>query len=77
MFFFSGGTGRTGAIILADQCLRRLINENKIDVFSTLKRMRQERVNMVDKVVSEYCLVLRAKFFMFIILFLGAVHHSA
>lgn len=48
----SGGTGRTGTIILVDQCLRKLTLDNRVDVFKTMESMRRERVNAVENFAS-------------------------
>jgi protein tyrosine phosphatase len=52
-FFFacSGGTGRTGTIILVDQCLKKLNFDNKVDVFKIMDTLRRERVNAVENFV--------------------------
>ncbi|CAB3375240.1 Hypothetical predicted protein [Cloeon dipterum] len=55
----SGGTGRTGTVILIDACLRKYRNENMINVWAVAERMRQERVNMIEnKAQYEFAHVL-------------------
>ncbi|XP_059482529.1 uncharacterized protein LOC132200814 [Neocloeon triangulifer] len=44
----SGGTGRTGTVILIDLCLRNYINANAVNVWATLEKMRNERINVVE-----------------------------
>lgn len=50
----SAGVGRTGTIILCDICLRMAAKEKAIDVVYYLKKMREQRVNMVDNIVCNY-----------------------
>ncbi|GLV36277.1 Leukocyte-antigen-related-like [Carabus blaptoides fortunei] len=52
----SAGVGRTGTIILCDICLRMAAKEKAIDVLYYLKKIRDQRANMVDN-VSQYNLV--------------------
>ncbi|XP_065344699.1 receptor-type tyrosine-protein phosphatase eta-like isoform X2 [Cloeon dipterum] len=55
----SGGTGRTGTVILIDACLRKYRNESMINVWAVAERMRQERVNMIEnKAQYEFAHVL-------------------
>jgi protein tyrosine phosphatase len=51
IFPCSGGTGRTGTIILVDQCLKKLTLDDKVDVFKTMDTLRRERVNAVENFV--------------------------
>lgn len=45
----SAGIGRTGAFIVIDSMLRMAEKEKKIDVFGHFCKVRQQRINMVEK----------------------------
>ena len=48
----SAGVGRTGAFILLDSMLERLASESSMNVYEFLMRMRQQRVHLVQTLVS-------------------------
>ncbi|GJQ69867.1 hypothetical protein Trydic_g10787 [Trypoxylus dichotomus] len=52
----SVGIGRTGTFILCDICLCMAKVKRKVDVFRNLRKLREQRVNMVDN-VQQYILV--------------------
>jgi len=54
----SAGVGRTGAFITILNCIRQLTTENTVDVFTTVKHLRTQRMKMVDT-VNEYEFVYR------------------
>ena len=45
---FSAGCGRTGTYIVLDMCLKQVRNEDKVDVFECLRRVREQRSFMVE-----------------------------
>lgn len=48
----SAGAGRTGAYIVIDMALDRLVNDGVVDIFHTVKTLRSQRPNMVQTQVS-------------------------
>lgn len=48
----SAGVGRTGAFIAIDFMLEQAENEGTIDVFGLTSKMRKNRANMIQTVVS-------------------------
>ena len=53
VFFHSGGAGRTGVLIALNNLIERVKEEHVIDVYQTIKRMRQQRTAMVQTKVCE------------------------
>lgn len=52
----SAGIGRTGTFILCDINLRLAAKREEIDVFYHLRKLREQRINMVDN-INQYKLV--------------------
>lgn len=52
ILFCSAGVGRTGTYIAVDTQLERARAEGVLDVYNTVRLMRQQRVNMVQSFVS-------------------------
>ena len=52
--FDSAGVGRTGTFIALDYLLDQAKNENLVDVYKVVQRMRSKRVNMVQTQVSHF-----------------------
>ncbi len=50
--YFSAGVGRTGTFIALDKLLDQAEHEAAVDVFSCVLQLRQDRVNMIQTVVS-------------------------
>ena len=50
----SAGIGRTGTFITIDCVLEQLQREHVIDIFSTINRIRQQRMKLVQTVVCWY-----------------------
>ena len=50
---FSAGVGRTGTFIALDILLEQARTEGNVDVFGATYNMRQDRVNMVQTLVSD------------------------
>lgn len=50
--FCSAGIGRTGTLIAIDILLQHLRDDRKLDVFGTVYRLRHNRINMVQREVS-------------------------
>lgn len=48
MVHCSAGAGRTGTFVAVDILLQRVKNNNKINVFNTVLKLRQQRVGMVQ-----------------------------
>ena len=48
----SAGVGRTGAFILLDSMLERMMSEKTVNVYEFLTHMREQRVHMVQTLVS-------------------------
>ena len=48
----SAGVGRTGAFIMLDYMLEKLVVEHTINVYESLSNMRAKRVFMVQTLVS-------------------------
>jgi len=49
---FSAGVGRTGTFIAIDQLLQNLSEQTHIDVFGQVYKLRKQRPEMVQNVVS-------------------------
>ena len=47
----SAGVGRTGAFILLDSMLERMMSEKTVNVYEFLTHMREQRVHMVQTLV--------------------------
>ena len=66
---FSAGVGRTGVFIALTNLIERVKTEGVVDVYQTVKKMRQQRTAMVQTRVSFYwndcfiCLVNQGTFF--------------
>lgn len=52
--FNSAGCGRTGSFIAVHYLCEEALKERKVNVFECVKRMREQRVNMVQTPVR-YC----------------------
>lgn len=50
--YSSAGIGRTGTFVVLDYLLRQAKEETHIDIFNTVKQMRNERTNFVQTDVS-------------------------
>ena len=48
----SAGVGRTGTFIAVDSVLEQIKNENIVDIAGVINKMRQQRMMMVQTVVS-------------------------
>ena len=48
----SAGVGRTGTFITIDHVLEQVMKENVVDIPGVINRIRQERMKLVQKVVS-------------------------
>ena len=48
----SAGVGRTGTFIAIDSVLEQVKNENIVDIAGVINKMRQQRMMMVQTVVS-------------------------
>lgn len=51
IYFYSAGVGRTGTIMLIDLTLRMAAEEGFIDILGIFQKLRQQRINMVDRPV--------------------------
>ena len=51
-FNFSAGIGRTGTFIGLDYLVEEAIATNKVDVFQCVRKMRDNRINMVQTPVG-------------------------
>jgi protein tyrosine phosphatase len=58
VIYYSGGTGRTGTVILVDLCLRILREDNLVNIWAVLEKLRAQRVNMVETKVNNSCTYL-------------------
>lgn len=52
MFSFSAGVGRTGTFIGLDVIMQRLRNESKINIYETVKKLRFQRMKMVQTIAQ-------------------------
>ena len=50
----SAGVGRTGTLVTIDIVLEQLLKERVVDVAGTIKLLRNQRMKMVQNLVSEY-----------------------
>ncbi len=58
----SAGVGRTGTFILVDILLDQARTDGEVDVFGYLKKIREQRTNLVQALVS-YCVWCPELFF--------------
>ena len=58
----SAGVGRTGTYILLDSMLDRIQNESTVNVYEFLCQMRNQKMFMVQTLVSYMYLVIVCKF---------------
>lgn len=56
MFYLSAGVGRTGTFIALDILMQRMKQERKINIFDLVKRLRSQRMKMVQT-VEQYILL--------------------
>jgi protein-tyrosine phosphatase len=49
---FSAGVGRTGTLIAVDILVQHVRENKQLDVFNTVLKLRQQRINMVQ---TEVC----------------------
>lgn len=54
---YSAGVGRTGTFILVDILLDQARADGEVDVFGYLKKIREQRTNLVQALVSCCCYV--------------------
>ena len=52
-FSFSAGVGRTGTFITIDGMLEMAAAEGKIDVIGSVRKLRKDRINMVQTKVGQ------------------------
>ena len=52
VFLDSAGVGRTGTYIAIDMALEKIENERVVDISNIIIQMRQQRMKMVQTVVS-------------------------
>ena len=50
----SAGVGRTGTFICIDIVLEQIKKENVVDIIGTIRKLRKQRMRMVQSVVSSY-----------------------
>ena len=55
---FRAGVGRTGTFIAIEGCLRQMENDNQVDIFGTVLRMRMQRNFMVQTEVKSIIILL-------------------
>ena len=53
IIIFSAGVGRTGTFIALDQLIKKISKQSCVDVFGTVYRMRMQRSQMVQTLVSK------------------------
>lgn len=46
--FFSAGVGRTGTLIAVDILMQHVQENKQLDVYGTVLKLRQQRINMVQ-----------------------------
>ena len=52
--YYSAGVGRTGTFIAIDTELQRIKQENVVDVYNTVYKLRYKRTNSVQTLVTYY-----------------------
>ena len=52
VYVYSAGIGRTGTMIAIDRLIEEGIDKGSVNVFECVKKMREQRVNMVQTHVS-------------------------
>ena len=57
VFLGSAGIGRTGTYIAIDMALEKIENEGVVDISNIIVKMRNQRMKMVQTVVSVSCYV--------------------
>lgn len=60
VLFCSAGVGRSGTVMVLNSTLEMSKAESKIDILGLLYKMRQQRINLIETVVSA---VYRQKIF--------------
>ena len=69
--FGSAGVGRTGTYIAIEMALEKIKNEGVVDISNIIVKMRQQRMKMVQTVVSVSCFVHVHLYFLLFSLSLG------
>ena len=52
MYVYSAGIGRTGTMIAIDRLIEEGLDKGSVNVFECVKKMREQRVKMVQTHVS-------------------------
>jgi protein tyrosine phosphatase len=50
--YFSAGIGRTGTYIALDSIINEGETEGAVDIYSCVRNIREQRVNMIETIVS-------------------------